>query len=97
MSDSTVALLVLAGVIGLFVWNRLPVGAVALGTVLLLWATDLLTLDEATAGFGDPVVVFIATLFVVSEGIDSHRHHRVGRWPPRRPGRRQLLARCSWR
>jgi di/tricarboxylate transporter len=70
MSDSTVALLVLAGVIGLFVWNRLPVGAVALGTVLVLWATDLLTLDEATAGFGDPVVVFIATLFVVSEGID---------------------------
>ena len=23
------------------------------------------------AGFGDPVVIFIATLFVVSEGIDS--------------------------
>jgi di/tricarboxylate transporter len=70
MSDSTVALLVLAGVIALFIWNRLPVGAVALGTVLVLWATDLLTLDEATAGFGDPVVVFIATLFVVSDGID---------------------------
>ena len=70
MADSTIALLVLGGVIGLFVWNRLPVGAVALGTVLALWATDLLTLEEATAGFGDPVVVFIATLFVVSEGID---------------------------
>ncbi len=70
MSDSTVALLVLGGVIALFVWNRLPVGIVALGTVVALWATDLLSLEEATSGFGDPVVVFIATLFVVSEGID---------------------------
>lgn len=70
MADSTIALLVLAAVIGLFIWNRLPVGAVALGTVLALWATGLLELEEATAGFGDPVVVFIATLFVVSEGID---------------------------
>ena len=26
MSDSTVALMVLAGVIALFIWNRLPVG-----------------------------------------------------------------------
>jgi di/tricarboxylate transporter len=70
MADSTVALLVLGGVIALFIWNRLPVAAVALGTVLALWATDLLTLEEATAGFGDPVVLFIATLFVVSDGID---------------------------
>jgi di/tricarboxylate transporter len=70
VTDAAVALSVLAGVIVLFIWNRLPVGAVALGTVLVLWATDLLELEEATAGFGDPVVVFIATLFVVSEGID---------------------------
>ena len=27
--------------------------------------------QEAVAGFGDPVVIFIATLFVVSEAIDS--------------------------
>lgn len=70
MSDAAVALLVLGAVIGLFVWNRLPVGVVAVGTMLALWATDLLDLEEATAGFGDPVVIFIATLFVVSEGID---------------------------
>ena len=36
-----------------------------------LWATGLVTTQEAVAGFGDPVVIFIATLFVVSEGIDS--------------------------
>jgi di/tricarboxylate transporter len=70
MSDSTIALAVLAGVIGLFVWNRLPVSVVALGTAVTLWATGLLDLEQALAGFGDPVVIFIATLFVVSEGID---------------------------
>lgn len=70
MSDAGVALLLLGAVIALFMWNRLPVGVVALGTVLALWVTDLLELEEATAGFGDPVVLFIATLFVVSEGID---------------------------
>jgi di/tricarboxylate transporter len=71
MSDATIALLVLGAVIALFMWNRFPVGIVALATALSLWATGLLTFNEAVSGFGDPVVIFIATLFVVSEGIDS--------------------------
>ncbi len=70
VADSTIALLVLAGVIGAFMWNRLPVGVVALATVVVLWATDLLTVEQATAGFGDPVVIFIATLLVVGEAVD---------------------------
>ena len=71
MSDATVALLTLAVVIVVFMINRLPVGVVAIAAALSLWATGLLTLDQALAGFGDPVVIFIATLFVVSEAIDS--------------------------
>ncbi|KRE99337.1 citrate transporter [Nocardioides sp. Soil777] len=71
MDDATTALVVLAVVVGLFVWNRLPVGAVAILAALALWATGLVSTDEAVAGFGDPVVIFIATLFVVSEAIDS--------------------------
>jgi di/tricarboxylate transporter len=71
MSDSAIALVTLTVVIALFVWNRLPVGVVAVGTALSLWATGLLDLDQAMAGFGDPVVVFIASLFVVSEAIDA--------------------------
>ncbi len=71
MSDATISLLILGAVILVFVWNRLPVGVVAIFTALSLWATGVLTLDDALAGFGDPVVIFIATLFVVSEGIDS--------------------------
>ena len=44
---------------------------VAVGSALLLAATGVLTLDQALAGFGDTTVLFIAALFVVSEGIDS--------------------------
>jgi di/tricarboxylate transporter len=72
MDDSTKALVVLGVVVALFIWNRLPIGVVAILAALGLWATDLVTTQEAVAGFGDPVVVFIATLFVVSEAIDSN-------------------------
>ena len=71
MDDATTALVVLGLVVALFVWNRLPVGVVAILATLALWATGLVTTEQAVAGFGDPVVIFIATLFVVSEGIDS--------------------------
>ena len=54
-----------------FMSNRVPLGTVALGVSLALWATGILTLNEAFAGFGDPTVIFIAALFVVSEALDS--------------------------
>ena len=44
---------------------------VAIGVALALWATGVLSLDEALAGFGDPTVLFIASLFVVSEALDA--------------------------
>ena len=71
MDDAALTLVILAVVIVLFVWNRLPVGVVAILTMLALWTTGLLSVDQVLAGFGDPVVIFIATLFVVSEGIDG--------------------------
>ncbi|MEU4196396.1 SLC13 family permease [Kribbella sp. NPDC026611] len=71
MDDGTVSLLVLGLTVVVFVWNRLPVDVVALLAALALWATGLLGFTEVVAGFGDPVVIFIAALFVVSEGIDS--------------------------
>lgn len=71
MSDSTLTLLILAGVVVLFVSNRIPVEIVAVGSALLLYATGILTLPQALAGFGDPAVLLIAALFVVSEGLDS--------------------------
>lgn len=71
MADSTIVFLVLGGVVILFVSNRVPVELVAVGAALTLWATGVLSLNESLAGFGDPTVLFIAALFVVSESLDA--------------------------
>jgi di/tricarboxylate transporter len=71
MSDETITFLILGVVVAVFVWDHLPVAGVALGTALALWATGVLTLEQALAGFGDPTVIFIASLFVVSEALDA--------------------------
>lgn len=61
---------IVAAAVVLFVWNKLPVVVVALAVTLALWATGVLTLGQAMAGFGDPAVIFIASLFVVSAGLE---------------------------
>ncbi len=61
---------IIAGVIVLFMWDRLPVIAVCVGCSLSLWATGVLTLNQSLAGFGDPATIFVASLFVVSAGLD---------------------------
>ena len=71
MSDAAIVYLVLGVVVALFIWNKVPVEVVAVGSALTLAATGVLSLDQALAGFGDTTVLFIAALFVVSEGIDS--------------------------
>ena len=67
--DITYGILIL--VVALFVSNLVPVDVVAIGAALALWATGVLTLNQSLAGFGDPTVLFIASLFVVSEGLDA--------------------------
>ena len=71
MSDETLTFLVLGATVVVFVWDRLPVSVVALGVALSLWATGVLDLEQSLAGFGDPTVIFIASLFVVSEALDA--------------------------
>ena len=71
MSDIALVYLILAAAVVLFVSGRVPVGIVAIGVALALWATGVLSLTAALSGFGDPTVLFIASLFVVSEGLDA--------------------------
>ena len=71
MSDIALTFAIVAAVVVLFVWNRIPVVLVALGTALALYATGVLDLSQALAGLGDPAVIFIASLFVVSAGLDA--------------------------
>ena len=71
MTDATITYLVLAAVVLVFVWGRVPTAIAAMGVALALWATGVLGIEQALAGFGDPTVIFIASLFVVSEGLDA--------------------------
>ncbi|MEJ1153985.1 SLC13 family permease [Microbacterium marmarense] len=71
MDPVITTLIVLVIAIIAFVSNRVPLEIVAVGVALALWATGILTLPEALSGFGDPTVIFIATLFIVSESLDS--------------------------
>jgi di/tricarboxylate transporter len=71
VSDESTTFLVLGLAVAFFVWDRLPVAVVAVGVALSLWATGVLELEQSLAGFGDPTVLFIASLFVVSEALDA--------------------------
>lgn len=71
MTDQWIVVMILAGAVVLFASGRVPVGIVALGVSLSLWATDIVTLEEAMGGFGTPTIILIAALFVVAEGLDA--------------------------
>ncbi len=71
MSEVTITFAIIAAVVLLFVWGKLPVEVVGIGCLLALWATGILTLEQSAAGFGDPTVLFIAALFIVSESLDA--------------------------
>lgn len=71
MEPASWTFLILAAAIVAFISSRIPLAVVALGVAVALWATGVLTLPQALAGLGDPTVVFIATLFVVSEALDA--------------------------
>lgn len=87
---SSAALLVfgiLAVTIALFVSERLRLDVVALMALLALTLSGILTPGEALAGFSDPVVIMIAGLFVVGDGLFQTGVARaMGRLPARLAG-----------
>jgi di/tricarboxylate transporter len=60
---------ILAGAVGLFAWGRPRVDIVAILVVLALMLSRVLTPQESLAGFGDPVVILIAAIFIVGEAL----------------------------
>ena len=60
---------VLAGAVVLFAWGRPRPDVVAILVVLALMLSGVLTLQEALAGFGNPVVMLIAAVAIVGEGL----------------------------
>jgi di/tricarboxylate transporter len=70
LSDITILFLIIAAVIVLFITEKVPVVIVALGTALALYFTGILDFRQALGGLGDPTTIFIASLFVVSAGLE---------------------------
>lgn len=71
MNDITIVFLIIIGAVILFIQNKLPVVIVALAVPFALYMSNVLSLQEVFSGFGDPTIIFIATLFVVSAGLEA--------------------------
>ena len=70
---------ILAGAVVLFACGRPRVDIVAILVVLALMLSRVLTPQESLAGFGDPVVILIAALFIVGEAlVNTGIAHRLG-------------------
>jgi di/tricarboxylate transporter len=70
---------ILAGAVGLFAWGSPRVDIVAILVVLALMLSRVLTPQESLAGFGDPVVILIAAIFIVGEAmVNTGVAHRLG-------------------
>lgn len=86
-NDSLFVFALLALTIVMFASNRLRVDVVALLVIAAFILSDVLTLQEAVAGFGNPTVILIAVLFVVGEGlVRTGVAVAVGNWLMRASG-----------
>lgn len=75
--EIAITLAIIALAMAMFVWNVVPAAVVAVGAALLLYFTDVLTMQEALSGFGDPVVILIAALLAIATGLETAG---VGAW-----------------
>lgn len=64
-------LAVLITAIMLFAWDRIPADVIALGVLLAVTALNLITTDQAFAGFGSGTVIMILGLFIMTAAL-SH-------------------------
>lgn len=71
LSSTVITYAIIATMVVLFVTNVVPTAVTALLAALSLYATGVLTLDQALSGFGDRTVLFIASLLVVSASLDA--------------------------
>ena len=86
MSDIAIVYLILAAAVVLFVWGRVPVGLVAIGVALALWATGLLTLDAGARRVRRPDGPVHREPVRRLRGPRRDRRHGLGGPAARRPG-----------
>jgi di/tricarboxylate transporter len=59
MSDMTLVFLILSATIALFVWGKIPSDLVAIGSLLALFLTGLVSVGEALSGFSNSTVILV--------------------------------------
>jgi di/tricarboxylate transporter len=70
---------ILAGAVILFAWGRPRADIVAILVMLALMLSRVLTPQESLAGFGAPVVILIAAVFIVGKAlVNTGVAHRLG-------------------
>lgn len=68
-ADIWIVVAILATAIFLFITEWVRVDVVALGVVVVLMLTGILTPEEAISGFSNPAVLTIAALFIIGGGV----------------------------
>lgn len=68
-TDIAIVYAILVGAILVFLSGRVRLDVTAVAVIVLLALSGILTPSQAVAGFGNPLVVLIAGLFVVGEGL----------------------------
>ena len=80
-TDTLLVFLLLGVTVALFASNRVRLDVVAVMVILILMVSGVLSPRDALSGFGDPVVLLIAGLFVVSEALfRTGIAHGIGNW-----------------
>ena len=69
MSDMTLTFIILAVTMVLFVWGRFQPDLVAVASLLALYLSGVVSIQEAFSGFSNTTVILIAALFIVGEGL----------------------------
>ncbi|AXG69225.1 sodium-dependent dicarboxylate transporter SdcS [Kordia sp. SMS9] len=66
-----IVLVILVITIALFVWGKFTPDIVALMSMLSLFLTGILDLQETLSGFSNATVIMIASLFIIGEGLSQ--------------------------
>jgi di/tricarboxylate transporter len=77
MSSIAIVFTIIAVMVLCLATNLAPAAVVTLGVALALYATGILDSATALSGFGEPAILFVASLFVVSASLD---HTGVTAW-----------------
>lgn len=67
--DFWILSLILAGTLYLLITEKISVDLTAIGIIVVLVVTGLLTPREAVSGFANPAVITVGAMFVVSKGL----------------------------